>query len=212
MVPHDSTSDEKGAERDRLSRIMQTLQGSTAVSYVVDSQSRFVYCNPAWDSFARSNDAPELVSESVIGTDLFEAIPEVLRGVYSDAFRNVLSTGKVWEESYECSSPAVFRMFRMRIHLLRPQNWFLITNALVFERSHRNVAEPDAGRYVDSDGLITMCAHCRCSRRAHDPNQWDFIPEYLELKGDARRKVSHALCPVCRVYFYPFHRSRDSQE
>jgi hypothetical protein len=123
------------------------------VSYILNSQCRFICCNPVWDSFARSNDAPELATESVIGSDLFEAIPEILRSVYSDAFRKVLSTGEVWEQSYDCSSPAMLRMFRMRIHLLRPQKWFLVTNTLLFEGSHGKVGEPDPKTYVDRDGI-----------------------------------------------------------
>ena len=212
MLPSESTSAAKDAPRDRLARIMQTLQGSAAVSYITNSQCRLIYCNPAWDLFARSNDAPELAVESVIGSDLFDAIPEVLRVVYSDAFQKVLTTGDIWEQSYECSSPNVFRSFRMRIHLLAPRNWLLVTNTLLFERSHKKLAEPAPHTYMDSDGLITMCAHCRCSRRIHDPNQWDFVPEYLQLKRDPGTRVSHGLCPICRIYFYPPHKSRDCQE
>jgi len=50
-----------------------------------------MYCNPAWNRFARSNGAPQLTSEAVVGSDLFDAIPEVLRAVYSAAFREVLN-------------------------------------------------------------------------------------------------------------------------
>lgn len=203
MVPSESGG--KSVVRDHLSRIMQTLQKSAATSYILDSQCRFIYCNPAWDRFARSNGAPQLTGEAVVGSDLFAAIPDVLRAVYSAAFQEVLGTGLVWERSYECSSPAVFRMFRMRIHLLKPQNWFLVTNTLVLERSHPNLAEPDPNTYVDSDGLITICVHCRCSRRVDSPDQWDFVPKHLQLRGESAMKVSHGLCPICRVHFYPHH-------
>lgn len=203
MVP--SKSGGKSIVRDHLSRITQALGRSAATSYILDSQYRFIYCNPAWDHFARSNGVSQLTGEAVVGSDLFAAIPEVLRAVYSAAFQEVRSTGLVWEQSYECSSPTVFRMFRMRIQLLRPQNWFLVTNRLVFERSHPKVAEPDPNTYVDSDGLITICAHCRCSRRVDSPDQWDFVPEHLQLRGESAMKVSHGLCPICRAYFYPLH-------
>jgi hypothetical protein len=198
-----SESGAKITVQDHLSRIMQVLQRSAAVSYILDSQCRFIYRNPAWDRFAESNGAPQLTSEAIVGFDLFDAIPDVLRTVYSAAFQEVLSTGQAWGRSYECSSPTVFRMFRMRIHLLKPQNWFLVANTLVFERSHPKLTEPDSNTYVDSDGLITICAHCRCSRRVDSPYQWDFVPEYVQLRLESAVKVSHGLCPVCRVYFYP---------
>jgi hypothetical protein len=198
-----SESGAKNMARDHLSRMTQALRGSTAVSYILDSQFRVLYCNPAWNRFAKANGAPQLTNEAVVGSDLFDAIPDVLRAVYSNAFRQVLSTGRVWEQSYECSGPTLFRMFRMRIHLLKPQNWFLVTNALIVERSHTRAAEPDSNTYVDANGLITTCAHCRCSKRVGSSDQWDFVPEYLQPKSAV--KVIHALCPVCRVYFYPLH-------
>jgi hypothetical protein len=101
-----------------------------------------------------------------------------------------------------CSSPTVFRMFRMRIHLLKPQNWFVVTNVLTVERSHARMAAADPNAYVDTNGLVTTCAHCRCSRRVDSPDQWDFVPEYLQPRLESAVKVSHGLCPVCRAYFY----------
>jgi len=204
MVPSESFSGAKSIVRGHLSRIVQALQRSAAVSYIVDSQFRIKYCNPAWNRFAGSNGAPQLTSKAVVGSALFDAIPDDLRAVYSDAFQHVLSTGRVWEKSYECSSPTVFRLFRMRIHLLKPQNWFVVTNALVVERSHARTAAADPNTYVDVNGLVTTCAHCRCSRRVDNPDQWDFVPEYLQPRLEAAVKVSHGLCPVCRAYFYRF--------
>jgi len=202
MVSSESISGATRTVYGHLSRIMYALQRSPAVSYVLDSDLRILYCNPAWNDFARSNGAPELASDTVIGFDLFDAIPEELRALYSDAFRQVFSTGRVWEQSYECSSPVVFRVFRMRIHLLKPQNWCIVTNPLVVERPHTRAALGDAKIYVNADGFLTMCAHCRCSRRQDDPGQWDFVPEYLQLTPASSPKVSHGLCPVCRAYFY----------
>jgi len=79
------------------------------VSYILDSRHRFIYCNPACDCFARSNGAPQLAGEALIGFDLFDAIPEALCAVYSEAFQQVLTGRSVWEKSYECSSPTLFR-------------------------------------------------------------------------------------------------------
>lgn len=185
---------------DHLSRVMYALQRSPAVSYVLDSQLRILYCNPAWNNFAVSNGAPRLTGDAVLGFDLFDAIPQDLKGVYIDAFRRVLKTGQVWESTYHCSSPTMFRIFRMRIHLLKPQNWFAVTNPLLVERPHSKSSPPDRHLYGNEQGMVTTCAHCRCSRRVDDPEQWDFVPEYL--RQEAEVKLSHGLCPVCRAYFY----------
>ncbi len=202
MAPTASSSGAARIVHGHLSRIMQALQRSAIVSYVLDSQFRIMYCNPAWNRFARLNGAPQLTSDAVVGFDLFNAIPEVLQSAYADAFRQVLSTGKVWEQSYECSSPTIFREFRMRVHLLKPQDWFIVTNPLKFERPHARTATADANTYVNANGFVTMCAHCRCSMRLDNPDQWDFVPEYLQLSSVCAVRVSHGLCPICRAYFY----------
>lgn len=205
MGPDERFSGAVSVERGHLSRIMQALDRSPAVSYILDSQFRIMYCNPAWNRFARSNGAPRLAGDLVMGSDLFDAIPDVLKPAYSDAFRQVLSTGLVWEQSYECSSPTLFRVFRMRIHLLKPRHWFVVTNTLVVERPHGGTAMADANTYVDANGFVTVCAHCRCAKRVDNPDQWDFVPQYLQLRLESTPKVSHGLCPVCRAYFYRFN-------
>ncbi|HZP62345.1 MAG TPA: PAS domain-containing protein [Terriglobales bacterium] len=179
---------------------MHALQRSRTVSYILDSQLRILYCNPAWDDFAKANGAPQLTSDAAVGFDLFDAIPGDLRSLYSHAFRQVWNSGEVWESWYHCSSPTVFRIFRMRIHLLKPQNWYVVTNPLVVERPHTQTALANAATYVNVNGFVTVCSHCRCSRRVDDPGQWDFVPEYL-TKTSVR--LSHGLCPVCKAYFYP---------
>ena len=98
----------------------------------------------------------------------------------------------------------------MRIHLLRRQRWFLVTNALMVERSHAPIARASLDHYL-SRGIVTMCAHCRCCRRNAMPATWDFVPDYLCLKGRALVAVSHGLCPLCEAYFYPT-RSQNDQD
>jgi len=197
-----SQGQSKDTHRSRLLRILQALETSGTVSYVLDSRYRLIHCNPAWDDFAASNGAPQLSAESVVGLDLFTVIPEVLHGYYREAFSGARSES-TWEGSYECSSPQFFRKYRMRIHWLDTRDLFVVTNPLIFQRSHRNATKPDADRYIQSNGLVVMCAHCRCSRRADVLDQWDFVPDYLELKGEASLMVSHGFCPICHAYFYP---------
>jgi hypothetical protein len=188
----------KNTHRSRLLRILQALETSRTVSYVLDSRYRILHCNPAWDDFAKSNGSPQLSGEVITGVDVFAFIPDVLRDYYREAF--LLARGEaVWEGSYECSSPKFFRKYRMRIHCLRTRDLFVVTHPLVFQRSHRNPTKPDATKYVQSNGLVMMCAHCRCSRRVDDPEQWDFVPDYLELKGKASLMVSQGSVPFAML-------------
>ena len=164
--------------------------------------NRIIQCNPAWDSFAVMNGAPRLAGENVIGLNIFEVVPDVLKKFYCDAFAQALKQG-VWEISYQCSSPDLFRKYRMRVHALTNRAWLMVTNPLVYESPHHKVATADSKLYVKPNGLVMMCAHCRCSQRVDLPDQWDFVPDYLRLKGQASLIVSHGFCPVCYAYFYP---------
>ena len=59
-----------------------------------------------------------------------------LRTSFSDAFARALTLG-TWEVSYECSSPDLFRKYRMRVHALKSRAWLMVTNPLIYESPHR---------------------------------------------------------------------------
>ena len=186
----------------RLIRLAKVLDDTPNTCYIVDDEFRFVYCNPEWDRFAAANGGRGLEADRMIGAELFASIPGVLVDAYRQAFRSVEETGRVWVKAYECSSPDVFRTFQMRIHLLdRPPRWFLVTNPLVTERPHEQGAHPSELYFAN--GMVTMCAHCRCSRWNGTPERWDFVPDYLQHKGVDAVRISHGLCPICVAYFYP---------
>jgi hypothetical protein len=185
-----------------LSSVLAALESSPTVSYILDSQHRIIHCNPAWDRFAKSNGAPDLTGDRVIGSDVFDATPDVLKKFYDDGFQTAIDRG-IWEVSYECSSPDLFRKYRMRVHCLGRTVGFIVTNSLIYESHHRRPRKPDTEKYVQANGLVTMCAHCRRSQRVDRPDQWDFVSHYLRLKGTALLTVSHSFCPICHAYYYP---------
>lgn len=76
------SEDDRRSRRSRLGRIIQALERSLAVSYILDSGYRVIHCNPAWDNFAVRNGAPGLTGENVIGPNIFEAIPTVLKNFF----------------------------------------------------------------------------------------------------------------------------------
>ena len=186
----------------QLIPLAKALDDSPTVCYIVDKHFRFVHCNPAWDRFAAENGGRGLEREKMIGADLFASIPAPLVDAYKQAFESLDVTRPVWVKAYECSSPEVFRRFQMRIHLLDGRSSrFLVTNPLLVERPHERWSSA-SDTYVTRD-FITMCSHCRCSRRKGTPEHWDFVPEYLRLTGADKLRVTHGLCPICLVYFYP---------
>lgn len=183
----------------KLEDILGALDQSADVSFVLDRDLRLIYRNQAWNKFASENDASQLAAQSVIGTDLRNVIGSELMPFYVAAFEKVERERTAWECLYQCSSPQSFRKFRMQIQPLAPAG-YLVRNTLVIERTHAPAALLDEAEYVNSDGNIVLCMHCRCSRRTTPPLRWDFVPVYLER---GLINVSHSLCPVCLEYFYP---------
>jgi PAS domain-containing protein len=168
---------------------------------VLDPHLRLVYCNPAWDRFALANQGEGALSESVLGTSLLDTVTDPLKRFFQHAFAAVASSGNPFEFDYECSSADCFRLFRMHILPLKPGGGFLVVHSLRVEEPHARVSEsPDQARYRGANGMVVVCAHCRRTRRAQEPGTWDWVPAHLE---DRSLPVSHGLCPVCRVYFYP---------
>lgn len=171
------------------------------VACVLDSQLRFVYCNPAWDRFALANQGEDARGERVLGTALLDTVAEPLRRFFQHAFEAVASSGKPFEFDYECSSSEKFRLFRMQILPLRPEGCFLVVHSLRVEEPHEGPAElPDEQRYRTPEGLVVMCAHCRRTRRVAEPAKWDWVPAHLNNRSFT---VSHGLCEICYAYLYP---------
>ena len=183
----------------KLDDLLGALEQSPDVNFALDPDLRLVYRNPAFDRFALHNGAPELAGPAVIGTDLHRVIGRDLFHFYAAAFERVERESLVWECLYECSSPQLFRKFRMQIHPVAPAG-YLVRNSLAIERPHVLSAISGVPEYVNSDSIIILCMHCRCSKRSTAPFHWDFVPAHLE-RGLAN--VSHSLCPVCLEYFYP---------
>ena len=185
--------------RPTLTDISGALDLSPLVSYALDAHLRVAYCNPAWSRFAADNDAIELAGTGALGMDLC-GVTGPLHPFYMQAFARVDNGEAVLEFLYDGSSPQVYRQFQMRIHSLRPAGWYLITNLRVVERPHDAPVTTGLGNYVNSDGQIVTCCHCRRSRRAGDLEHWDFVSAHLERPLD---RVVRGLCHVCHDYFYP---------
>ncbi len=182
-----------------LADALSALSNSEQVSFILDSSLNLAYYNKAWSRFARENSAPQLAGLAAIGTNLLSVIDESLRPFYREAFQKVLRENAIWEWQYECSSPELFRKFLMRVHPISPSGWLLVTNNVLVEveRAHGQI---DSSHYVNADGLILMCVHCRCSKRTAAPERWDFVP--ANLKSEVPN-ITHGLCPICKSYFYP---------
>jgi len=177
----------------------QSLEANPDVIYVVDRSLHLVYCNAAWDVFARKNKGKQLVRSKFIGKYCLDGVPKFLRDLYERIYSKVLRTRTPWEHDYQCSSPTRYRIFHMRILPLR-RSHLLVENSLALECRHRHkrYRRFDA-RYINRRGWIIMCAHCRRIEHYNPAGkrEWHWVPSYL-VKAPA--PISHGMCPACISY------------
>jgi hypothetical protein len=180
-----------------------TLETDPAVIYALDQELRIVYCNEAWDRFSAANGGRGLQRDRQVGCSVVETIPLALRPYFIKNYQSVLATGQPWEHSYECSSPTLFRQFRMMACPDLASKGIVVVNSLWVERAHdpaeRSDRVADDYLYRREDGLITMCCHCRRTSRTGN-SRWDWVADYLRRPP---HNVTHGICEVCVNLYYP---------
>jgi hypothetical protein len=165
--------------------------------YALDRDDRFAHCNQAWDRFALENKGPRAVRQYQLTHSIFDVTPASLTGFYRNLYDGVRGTREERTHIMECSSPRLLRRFRMSI---RPfgEDGLLIVDTLLEETPHsRESREAEAG-YVDRNGIVTLCSHCRRTQNVRQPERWDRVQGFLE--NDTR--ISHGLCLLCLNYHY----------
>jgi hypothetical protein len=121
------------------------FENEPAVTFALDRHLRIVYCNKAWDHFAEANSAMGLKRPAAYGCSVLDVVPESLKDLYRSAYLNVFAYKRQWVFHYECSSAAVFRLFRMVVrHWPHSNDFIVIANSLLEERPHRSERPGDA--------------------------------------------------------------------
>lgn len=177
-----------------------TADASTDVIFFLDSRLTITHCNPAWDKFARENHGERALAANVVGRRLFDFIAADLQPFYRTVFESCAADNLPFSFDYECSSASVYRLFRMQILPLRQGGGFAVLNAIRVERPQSGRSSKSPGpEYVAEPNTVTLCAHCRRTRRQDDPSRWEWVPAHLDI-GELR--LNHAVCPPCRSYYY----------
>ncbi len=172
------------------------------VLFFLDRELRIAQCNRGWDRFAAANGGVGISRMEIQGRNIFEFIPDALVRFYHDKYSEALRTGLWIGFDYECSTPDVFRLYHMALRAIETSGLLVVNSHL---EGHRAPSSPAQESLADSSysspgGYITMCAHCRRTRRLESRDTWDWVPRFLRETG---RKVTHGLCPRCIAYLYP---------
>jgi len=180
---------------DPLNQFFLDFEHDPAVVFSLDRSLRIVYCNAAWDAFARENGGSGWERPRPYGISLLDVIPDRLKTLYQTAYRQVLLSGTSWVHHYECSSPVVYRMFRMTVNRSRGGDFLTVINSLVAEKAHspERTAALASSAHRGPDDSVTMCSVCRRTLRVAD-RAWEWVPEFVKTPPQS---LVHGLCDSC---------------
>lgn len=206
-VPMRPDVPEHGSGEDGLPLIapfdVAELDRTPANVCVLGSDLRIAYVNPAWRAFGAANGLCSGEETSGVGQSVMRVTPDALRPFYERLFMRARETAEPVAHDYECSSPTVRRLFRMRIYPCK-SGAFIVVHSLLREVPHDGVARAALEQtYRDERGLIVQCSNCRRVRRpgvgADETAEWDWVPDYVaHMPPD----TSHSICAVCVAFHY----------
>jgi len=177
--------------------LFYSVADSEHAAYLLDPALNLVRVNTGFLRFAAENGGGDLL-EAWQGRSILEAVPSVLRSFFVAGFERVRATGTPWEHDYECSSPTLYRCFRMIVYPVTGDSLFVI-HSLRVEVSHTRTAHAPDAQVYQWDGFIHVCANCRRVENPHGSERWDWVPAYLERPPI---NVSHGLCKPCAAFYW----------
>ena len=177
---------------------LPALRAYAGAVYGIWADFRLAYINPGWFKFASENGGEPVVTSSwTLGRSILDAIPEQLRKLYRNQYGAVLRSGTIWTHRYECSSDALYRVFRQVVCPLGKEG-LLISNSVIVSRPHdpgeRPPSDPDERTYRNGVGVISQCGVCRRVRNQREPERWDWVPAWVRRVPEG---VNSSICPVC---------------
>lgn len=180
------------------------LDADKASICAVDDALRIRFVNRAWEAFALENDPHGAPESRSVGASMLDAISEELRPFYAALFARARTEAGLVSHEYECSTPARYRRYQMRILPCR-SDLLLVVHSLLVDEAHEPGHAPLEARYRAEHGFVVMCGHCRRTRRADAASAagtdgWEWVPAYVQ---QIPPNTSHGLCSVCVQYYFP---------
>ncbi len=181
--------------------LLEDVESHAGAAYGLWPDFRLAYFNPACVRFARENGGDSAISSGeYLGTSVIEITPEVMRPFYRLMFLSCLhqTRRKPIQHRYDCPSPQLARDFVMTLYRLGDAQGLLVVNSLVVEGPHDATEKPpmppDRRSYLDPEGFVHECAHCRRVQHLKEPNRWDWVPAWVERHSP---EIRHVLCSLC---------------
>lgn len=180
------------------------LLKSRDVIYGLWPDLSLAFTNASWRRFAADNAGQPAISERWgLGRCISDAIPEPLKSFYETNYRDCLNTATPWEHTYECSSVDTLRLFHMTALPIGKRQAILVVNSLRIETPmDRDSAPPLEATYLNRQGMMVQCAHCRRVRHAEPATSWDWVREWVRKP---LHNTSHTICEPCLGFYYSLY-------
>ena len=186
-----------------LSKATYVLEEEQAPACLLSLDGCIVYCNPAWDAYARENGGdPGALGRTVTGKPFRSFIMgEEVRNAVS-IYMGLALRGEPASFLSECNSPEVGRVIMNRFEPVRSSRSRLTVGAAAVYSLVRSYAISELHAphpvqddlYRDRDGLIHMCAFCRRVQRRGQDGGWDYVPEYVKSRDET---IVQTCCGSC---------------
>ncbi|MCX5748299.1 MAG: PAS domain-containing protein [Proteobacteria bacterium] len=170
---------------------------------VLDAAGIIVWVNPAWEDVER----PHRIL-SLVNTAYLDGIAGPLRAYFEEVLTEAMTTGEIYEQTYDCSSPTTIRPYQMRV-LPFPPHGMMIEHTPIAGAATPAPADPEDPsdtRFLTPAGLIVQCSNCR---RIRDPNvdseRWVWVSRWV---ARSHPRTSHGICTPCLGFYWRRGRRR----
>ncbi len=169
------------------------------VSYRIDSRDRIVAVGDDWLEFARSNGAPELTQEAVVGACWSDFVADAeTRTLYTSLFERVRASEAELSLPFRCDSPDRFRF--MRLVISPGSNGTLSCLGMLVRDQARPFYSILDRAFPRSDRSLPICSLCR--RIEVSADEWLEIEDAvarLDLFDSPRLpRLEQRVCTPCR--------------
>jgi hypothetical protein len=193
-----------GAIPDFLASVYRqaNLERTGTTLAALDVRANLLWVNEDWYRFARENGCDFVLARY---PSYLDGITGDLRTDYRDVLANVVATGAVFEQDYECSTADAIRHYRMRVLPFLPDG-LLVEHTPIASHAAPPGEQALEEHYLDEHRLITQCSNCRRVRRpGSGAESWVWVPAWVTRSHPRTR---HGVCTPCLGYYWRRPRKR----
>lgn len=164
----------------------------------IDKNDEIIYINNHWKSFARENDASDLISKSIMGQSIWKFVCDhETIFIYQTLITKARETGLLYRVPFRCDSPNCRRFMEIEIIPLEDGNVGLRSYVVKTEfRDHVRLLDSTVPR---SDNFIRMCSYCK--KVFVSNSGWFEVEEAIRILDlfavSELPKITHGICPEC---------------